>query len=218
MPHYSRVFCEKWGFSAIDGNEKLATGQTEVAAASTNPYPAEAFTVVDFFASSLPDFFPSSSFPAASNSLRSASPTFGYAKFSDCNVSTITVEITSRVNDLLSAGTTYHGASFGSRVLDHLLIRLLIVVPISALAHVRRPRTSSSFPVHPAVPENASSVLSLKHAKRTCGSPSRSGPYAARNTGYPQTARPKSSSLPAVQEFSRPRESSRCTRTTSTSS
>src|SRR5580765_8678331 len=54
-------------------------------------------------------FFNSEVF-AACNSFLFSSDTFGYARSSDSNVSTTTVEITSRVNHLLSAGTTYHGA------------------------------------------------------------------------------------------------------------
>src|SRR5579862_2415424 len=52
----------------------------------------------------------SKSFFAACNSLCFFSSTFGYARSKDSSASTITVETTSRVNHLLSAGTTYHGA------------------------------------------------------------------------------------------------------------
>src|SRR6202521_1616331 len=47
---------------------------------------------------------------AASSSLRFSSSSLGYARSSDSSVSTSTVDTTSRVNHLLSAGTTYHGA------------------------------------------------------------------------------------------------------------
>src|SRR5579862_3011723 len=48
---------------------------------------------------------------ASSSSLRFASSTFGNDNLRLSSVSTSTVETTSRVNHLLSAGTTYHGAS-----------------------------------------------------------------------------------------------------------
>src|ERR1700733_6391850 len=50
-------------------------------------------------------------FFAASSSLRFAASTFGYDNLRLSNVSTNTVDTTSRVNHLLSAGTTYHGAA-----------------------------------------------------------------------------------------------------------
>src|ERR1700728_4738909 len=52
-----------------------------------------------------------STFFAASSSCRFCSSTLGDDNLRLSSVSTKTVEITSRVNHLLSAGTTYHGAS-----------------------------------------------------------------------------------------------------------
>src|SRR5258707_4132576 len=55
-------------------------------------------------------YFLSSSFFASSSSLRLAASTLGYDSLSSSNVSTRTADTTSRVNHLLSAGTTYQGA------------------------------------------------------------------------------------------------------------
>ena len=53
---------------------------------------------------------PTSSARAAANSFIFSAPTFGYARSSCSTTSTIAAATTSRVNHLLSAGTTYHGA------------------------------------------------------------------------------------------------------------
>src|SRR5881398_319222 len=51
-------------------------------------------------------------FFAAASSLSLSSPTLGYARSSEARVSMTADATTTRVNHLLSAGTTYHGASF----------------------------------------------------------------------------------------------------------
>src|ERR1700677_3349387 len=48
-------------------------------------------------------------------------------------------------------------------------------------------KTSSAFQVHPNAPEIFSSAPSLKDAERTCGSQSRSAPYAVRTREYPRS-------------------------------
>src|SRR4051794_35512933 len=54
-------------------------------------------------------FFPSNSFLTAANSSRLASLTFGYCNFIAANVSITAAATITRVNHLLSAGTTYQG-------------------------------------------------------------------------------------------------------------
>ena len=44
---------------------------------------------------------------------------------------------TSRVNHLLSAGTTNHGACLAAVVADHVLVGVHVVVPVLALPRVR---------------------------------------------------------------------------------
>src|SRR5256886_2608318 len=51
-------------------------------------------------------------FFAAASSLSFPSSTLGYARSSEARVSITAAATTTRVNHLLSAGTTYHGASF----------------------------------------------------------------------------------------------------------
>src|SRR5450432_215703 len=54
--------------------------------------------------------FPTNTFFAAANSFFFAASTSGYARSSDSSASITTADTTIRVNHLLSAGTTYHGA------------------------------------------------------------------------------------------------------------
>src|ERR1700687_2263518 len=65
----------------------------------------------EVFAPQLSQSLESRIFFAASSSFRFSGSTLGYDKSRDSRVSTNTMDTTSLVNHLLSAGTTYHGAS-----------------------------------------------------------------------------------------------------------